>query len=398
MNKREKRGTAIKRGNNFFARVRYIDEFGKEKTIERKAENKSHARRICKELLDDLEKHGEKYLQAERLTFAELADYYDKHFIIEAQYSNGRKITGLRSWKSAKQFLTTLKKHFGKRLVRGITYGDLKTFRSIRLNFPTRGDKALAEKTKTAIVSTRSVASVNREMALLRKMFNVAVAEKWIAGNPFDGGESLISTAAETKRERIITRTEEMALLAACEIRDKWNRKSYLHLKPILIAALDTGARQGELLSLTWRDVDFNNNVLTLRTYKDKNVKERQIAFTIRLGEILTELLENSDKNADTLVFGIKSNVKRSFETVRKKAGLDGLRFHDLRHTAATRLVEKHIPLAEVGRVLGHSQIETTYRYANSNIETARRAAEALNSFHIQETQKSETDANEFIN
>jgi integrase len=58
------------------------------------------------------------------------------------------------------------------------------------------------------------------------------------------------------------------------------------------------------------------------------------------------------------------------------------LRFHDLRHTHATRLVSKHMPLSEVGRVLGHTQANTTYRYVNANLETAKRAAAALDEFN----------------
>jgi integrase len=80
-------------------------------------------------------------------------------------------------------------------------------------------------------------------------------------------------------------------------------------------------------------------------------------------------------------VFGIIDNVKRSFTAARSKAGLNDLRFHDLRQTAATRLVGAHIPLSEVGRVLGHTQANTTYRYVNANIETAKHVAAALDAF-----------------
>jgi hypothetical protein len=62
------------------------------------------------------------------------------------------------------------------------------------------------------------------------------------------------------------------------------------------------------------------------------------------------------------------------------------VRFHDLRHTAATRLVGAHIPLSEVGRVLRHTQANTTYRYVNANIESARRAAAALDMFNAEGT------------
>ena len=90
------------------------------------------------------------------------------------------------------------------------------------------------------------------------------------------------------------------------------------------------------------------------------------------------------------LVFGIVDNVKRSFTAARNQAGLNDLRFHDLRHTAATRLVGAHIPLSEVGRVLGHTQANTTFRYVNANVETAKRAAAALDAFNA-ETQETVT-------
>lgn len=91
-------------------------------------------------------------------------------------------------------------------------------------------------------------------------------------------------------------------------------------------------------------------------------------------------------------MFGIIDNVKRSFTAARSKAGLINVRFHDLRHTPATRLVDAHIALSEVGRVLGHSQANTTYRYVNANVETARRAAAALDTFNADIT-KAKRDA-----
>ncbi len=91
-------------------------------------------------------------------------------------------------------------------------------------------------------------------------------------------------------------------------------------------------------------------------------------------------------------VFGIYDNVKRSYTAARKAAGLLDVRFHDLRHTAATRLVGAHIPLSEVGRVLGHTQANTTYRYVNANAETAKRAAAALDAFNCEGTPAEEPD------
>lgn len=111
-------------------------------------------------------------------------------------------------------------------------------------------------------------------------------------------------------------------------------------------------------------------------------MKERQVSLTTRLALELERLWDSSPKLKDQLVFGFTNNVKKSFTSVRTEAGLPDIRFHDLRHTAATRLVAAHLPLPEVGRVLGHTQANTTYRYVNANIETTRRAAAALDAFN----------------
>ncbi len=116
-------------------------------------------------------------------------------------------------------------------------------------------------------------------------------------------------------------------------------------------------------------------------------MKERQVAVTTRLALELDQLKASSPENADGLVFGIMDNVKRSFTAARNKAGLNDVRFHDLRHTAATRLVGAHIPLSEVGRVLGHTQANTTYRYVNANVEKAKRVAAALDAFNAEATE-----------
>src|SRR5262249_46342629 len=138
----------------------------------------------------------------------------------------------------------------------------------------------------------------------------------------------------------------------------------------------------GEILSLRWRDVDLENGIITVNAFNTKTMRERQVALTARLKTVIERLRKDSTKEPDDLVFGVTDNVKRSFSTARHAAGLADVRFHDLRHTAATRLVAAHIPLSEVGRVLGHTQANTTYRYVNADLDTVRRAAAALDAFH----------------
>lgn len=206
----------------------------------------------------------------------------------------------------------------------------------------------------------------------MRRILNIAVSNSWILRNPFKQGESLIRPGEETPRERIISREEELRLLAACDGERQ-------HLRAILICALDTGMRRGEIFSLTWSDVDFESGLITIRAFNTKTMRERQIAMTERLAIELECLTAN---RTGELVFGIKTHAQHSFDKAKRKAGLADLRFHDLRHTHATRLVGAQMPLAEVGRVLGHTQPSTTFRYVNINADTARRAADLLNQFN----------------
>jgi integrase len=204
---------------------------------------------------------------------------------------------------------------------------------------------------------------------------NVALAEGLIIRNPFSSARSLISIADEHKRERILTREEEDRLLVACS--EKRER-----IRPILICAIDTGMRKSEMLKLKWSDVDLVDRIINVIAFNTKTARERQLAMTERLARELDRLWDESTKDPDTLVFGIKDNIKKAFTAARSEAGIPDVRLHDLRHTHATRLIAAHIPLGEVGRILGHTQPSTTYRYVNANHETTRRAAAALDLFN----------------
>lgn len=199
--------------------------------------------------------------------------------------------------------------------------------------------------------------------------------------NPFNGGEPLIIISFERRRERILTIDEEKRLLDACS--EHHQRK---HLRPLLICLLDTGARKSEMLKLRWRSVCFTTRLITIEGMTTKTLKTRQVAMTERVYQELSVIRNASSKEPDALVFGITSNVKHSFTSVCKAAGvkyggIDGLTLHSLRHTAATRLVQGHLPLQMVGRILGHSQPQTTYRYLSANAETAAQAAAILEAF-----------------
>lgn len=351
------------RRGGVFARVTFVDDSGQRREIERRARNRSDAKEIIKGLLRDLDDHGAELLDAAQMTFNDLAAYYEKNYLIEPEYVEGRKVAGLRSHRSLKTSLGVLREHFGRRKLRSITHEDLKRFKAARL------------KTKTTRKTRRSITSVNRELELMRRVLRIALRNGWIKRSPFDVGDALIMSSDEKKRERILTRDEEEKLLAACT-----GKRS--HLRAIIICALDTGMRRGEMLKLLPADLDFENRLITVRAFNTKTMRERTVAMTERLAGELLAIVGRLPAGVEVPLFGITSDFKRAFVAARTDAGLPDVRFHDLRHTHATRLVGAHMPLSEVGRALGHTQANTTFRYVNANVETARRVAALLDEFN----------------
>lgn len=351
-----------------------------------KENTKTAARQLAKEMVAELEGQCEQAINGANMTFAQLADYFQKTYVIEPQYVNGRKVAGLRSKYEFELRLKIVKNHFGKQRIKEIRHADLERYKAIRLNTPvvfgrnTRG----TDKPGNPSTRQRSIGTVHKELSLLRRVFNVAVANGWLLKNPFTKGDSLINPGDENQRERILTREEEEKLLAVCTA-------ARSHLRPIIIMALDTGMRRGEIFKLKWLDIDFENGLINIQAFNTKTLRQRQVAITSRLARALQALWGSSPLNPDELVFGV-ANVKKAFSKARTIAGLPDLRFHDLRHTHATRLVSKHLPLSEEGRVLGHTQANTTYRYVNANVETAKRAAAALDEFNklVDESEKAE--------
>jgi integrase len=358
---RPRTGSIFKcKDGQIFARITFTDEFGKRRDIKRKAFSRTHARQLIKELLREVEERGEESLDSSRLTFAQLAKHYKDRYATPARFIDSRKVSGLRSNVEVKRIVEILADHFGSKRLRSITHGDILQFKSKRL------DKLV--EFKKAPSRQRSIATVNRELTVLRRMLTIAFREGWILKHPFSGSDTIISTSDETKRTRILSDAEEDLLLDACDgPRER--------LRTIIICALDTGMRRGEILSLRWRDVDLKEKRINIQALNTKTLKARQVPITPRL---LEELEKLPQRDPALRVFGITDTVKRSWATAKRIAGISDLKFHDLRHTCATRLVQGGLPLAEVSRILGHTSIVTTFRYANVDDSTLDRASAIL--------------------
>lgn len=345
-----------------WAKFRYKDDFGKQQNVVKKFATKTEARKWLKQKIRELDEHGASLINSEAMTFAELAKFYESHKVKPPVLREGKKVAGLRSFDSVLRRLRTLIGYFGKKRIRTITHADVEAFKLHRLE---------AENQRRPGTSL-TIATVNRELQILRGVLNFAVRQSWLIRSPFSLGESLISLTAETKRNRVLTREEEEKLLSVCI-----GRRA--HLKSLLIAGLDTGARKGELLALRWKHIDFPRNLITVEATKTDTT--RYVAMTARLRDELRTLLLQSPNNPDDLVFGLLDNFKRSFATACRLAGVTGFRFHDARHCFATRLIEAGLSTDQAKKLTGHTQSGTFDRYHNQTEEAAQHAASALDNW-----------------
>lgn len=357
---RPRTGSIFTFKKQIFARITFTDEFGKRRDIKRKAVSRTHARQIIKELLREVEERGEQSLDSSKLSFTQLAKHYKERYATPARFIESRKISGLRSHIEVKRIVEILAQHFGSKRLRSITHGDILQFRTKRLD--------TLVTFKNAPSRQRSIATVNRELTVLRRMLSIALREGWILKHPFSGSDTIISASDENKRTRVLSYAEEELLLDACDQRRA-------RLKAIVICALDTGMRRGEILSLRWGDVDLEKRRINIQAMNTKTLRSRSVFITARL---LKELESLPRRDPKTRVFGVTDTVKRSWATAKRIAGIDDLKFHDLRHTCATRLVQGGLPLAEVSRILGHTSIVTTFRYANIDDSALDRAVSIL--------------------
>lgn len=144
-------------------------------------------------------------------------------------------------------------------------------------------------------------------------------------------------------------------------------------LQRLIMAALQTGCRKGELLSLTWADVSLANKEITIRAENAKDGDQRHLPISPRLRAVLDMVQHdpNGDPHLPTaFVFGTATgekvaDPKKSWGKACKAAGVTGLRFHDLRHEAGSRMLEMGWPLHQVAEMLGHADVKTTSVYLN---------------------------------
>lgn len=224
----------------------------------------------------------------------------------------------------------------------------------------------------------RSPGRVNRELNSLSRIFSLAVDNELLSINPARKKRFKL----DDERKRFLSVDEEYRLMKALEA----NERTQL----IVIMALYTGMRRGEIFNLRWRDVDFDRELIHVKN--TKTAKDRSIPITPRVHNVLVILKQKSNHN-DFVFYRTKDTTKRdarsenslsidrAFKKALKEAGINDFRFHDLRHSAGTRLADAGTPMIVIADILGHRDLRTTKRYTHPTDPARREAMLMLNEY-----------------
>ena len=241
------------------------------------------------------------------------------------------------------------------------------------------------------------VPTTNRDLSLLRAAFNWAIRLGYVETTPFKKStETVVKLSRETSRRWRLEGDEGERLLKACDpiLLNPRTKLPQLvqprpRLRPIVEAAIETGCRRGELLSLQWwqvKDLDGVNRRLDLPASKTKTTRDRVVPISTRLKAILEMRRKDpagEDLPPDAYVFGNElgqrtNSIKTAWKLTCRRAGIEGLHFHDLRREAGSRWIDGGVPLQTVREWLGHTNIAQTDTYLDS---TVRGQHEAMRRF-----------------
>ncbi|MHC4408685.1 MAG: tyrosine-type recombinase/integrase [Planctomycetota bacterium] len=227
-----------------------------------------------------------------------------------------------------------------------------------------------------------SGSTVNRYLAALSALFRWAVNEGLVADNPVRGVETFSEKG--TAREVFLEADEARALITACDPQ----------FRPIVEFALGTGCRRDEIVSLCWRDVHWKRAEVYIRAQNAKTKKGRPVPLSAQLVNWLQQERKRQASrriSGEDRVFHPGTDSGWSWKDIRRafcraKSACDGmpewkretLRFHDLRHTYASLAVQHGVPLDTLSRIMGHSSLQTTMRYAHLRAENRELAARTV--------------------
>lgn len=318
-------------------RVWYADFYADGKRVQEStgATNRREAEKFIARRTAEIER-GE-YARPVRIMLSEFGERY-------MEYAKANK----RSWLRDQQIMVHLNAAFGS-----MHLGDIGAFGIERYKI---------ERVKKACPGT-----VNREIALLKHMFNLA--EQWgifRGRNPVKGIKFL---AEDNLRFRSVSEAEEATLLRHCSP----------YLQDLIVFAINTGFRLGEILNLKWEEVDLEQG--TVRTL----VRKSQQMIDLPLNDEAARVIRgwHGIRKGGYVFFNPETGAQwkdlwLGLKKACRKAGLDDITWHTFRHTFASRLTRAGADLVTVKELLGHSTISVTMRYAHTNRDAKMRAVRLL--------------------
>ena len=337
-------GSVYTRGNSYVVKYKDINGEWIRKSVGRKpAMTKTMARTILNDIERKIKLGEHKLVDA----IIPVLNEYAKEYVVYQ-----RDIKQIRSHDRTKTCIEHCCVFMGHKKLSDITADDIDLYKQQRLS------KGIKQNT------------IARELQVLRNLFNHAYKrDKFFGKNPV--AESRLPTFND-KKERVLTKDEETSLLKACPD----------HLKNVIQIALNTGMRRGEILGLQWDWIDLDENIIILPQTHTKTNESRKVPINNTVRRIL--LQRKLKSGGSEFVFPSEESksghidwLKRSFKTACRNAQIEGLRFHDLKHTAITRMVEAGIPRDDISKVVGTSYKLIVERYSHQK-ESLKKAVEIL--------------------
>jgi len=271
-----------------------------------------------------------------------------------------------RGYNKKKLFIKQLKDKFGSMPLKSFNTMLVEQYQTERLQ---KGMKPATVKNKGVIPGNKP-ATVNRILAVLKHMFTKANQWEMVDDQTHKKIKQVKLLEANNRRLRYLSKEECQALINACDT----------HLKPIVITALNTGCRKEEILSLQWdKNIDLKHGFILLDKTKNGERREIPINGTLRTAlEALPRRLDGGYVFYDPKTDERYQDVKRSFATALRRAGIRDFHFHDCRHTFASQLVMAGIDLTTVSRLLGHKDLTMTLRYSHLSPQHMAKAVDVL--------------------
>lgn len=322
----------------------------------------------------------------------DLFEYYRTNYVKPAKYIGNKKVSGQRSPISATLNQMMVMQEFLKNpSLSSISYDTCFELKKWLSSTPySRKRKSLIQdpkgKKRSKIIEVkyeRKPATIHRYLALFRRILSVGVQRGWLAINPFSQGDPLIIASIEEERERYCSFEEEYRIYQHCT-----GRRS--HLRDVIICAIDTFLRENEMFSLKGCDINFECKFLNVQSLNSKTQKTRTVPLSDRVIKALKRLKGNkSDDEWNQNNIFEYNRVYSAWYSALKAADITDLRYHDLRGTGITRMLQADVPIALVMKYSGHTQYKTFQKYIKKDIHQLQNHADAITKYHQEQLSKS---------